>query len=406
LFNSRNSGIRSSLRGRTTLALSVGIASVLAMSGCAAGTPAATPSAVTYKIGVLMDLSKTYAFIGQPALAGLRTAVVEVNKAGGVGGHMLELIVKDDRSDAATGRTAFQELAAAGVVAIVGPNASATLTPLAPLAGQLKVPNISLAAVSTIQGTGAPFLYAAGLHVAESALIDAAWMVKDGAKSPKVAGLSLNTPSVAEFRSSLDKVVPSMGGTLVANAVVAVDATDMTNAALPIATAKPDYVAVGLLATQLPGVVKSLRDRGSQAKVINYFVASDDSAFEAVNDEGFFAVRHFAAPTETDNPAVVKMAAAAVAAGQTADLTSGYFTFGYVVGNLLSYALGKCGEGCNAAKLDTALSAVKSFDTKGLSGPLGVTDKDHFFVKYGKVFGWNKTKKATYAVTDWITSAK
>jgi hypothetical protein len=41
-----------------------------------------------------------------------------------------------------------------------------------------------------------------------------------------------------------------------------------------------------------------------------------------------------------------------------------------------------------------------------LSGPLGVTDKDHFFVKYGKVFGWNKTKKATYAVTDWITSAK
>ena len=353
-----------------------------------------------------MDLSQTYAFIGKPALAGLRTSVDEINKGGGVDGRTLELIVKDDRSDATAGRAAFQELAGDGVVAIIGPNASATLTPLAPLATQFKVPDLSLAAVSTLQGKATPFLYATGLHVAESARIDAAWIDQQNVPNPKVAALSLDTPSVAEFRKSLDVAIPAIGGQMVANDVVAVNATDMSNAVLPIAQKNPDFVPVGLLASQLPGVVSSLRDRGNNAPVINYFVASDDATFKAVNDKGFYAVRHYAEPNEANNPGVTAMAAAAKAAGQEADMTSAYFTYGYVNGKLVAQALKDCGSGCDAERLDKALSGIQKFDTNGLSGPLGVTANDHFFVKYGKVFGWDPAAAKPLAKTDWVTGTK
>lgn len=400
MFHMQNSALR---RARTLTV--VGMVGLLALTGCASGgggEGGGDGEDVTYKVGALMDLSQTYAFIGEPSLAGLRTAIDEINKSGGVDGAMLELVVKDDRSDAAAGRTAFQELASDGVVAIIGPNASATLTPLAPLAEQYKIPNLSLAAVSDLQGTASPYLYATGLHVAESARIDANWIVEDGGgKGSVVAALSLDTPSVAEFRESLEEAIPAIGGELVANDVVAPDATDMANAVLPIAATNPDYVPVGLLASQLPGVVSSLRDRGSDAKVINYYVASDDATFEAVNDEGFYAVRHYADPTETGNPAIDAMAEAAAEAGQTGGMTNSYFTYGYVTGKLVAHALSECGSGCDGEKLDAALSGITAFDTNGLSGPLGVTADDHFFVKYGKIFGWDGEK--TYAVTDWIT---
>ena len=231
-------------------------------------------------------------------------------------------------------------------------------------------------------------------------------MSQQNVPNPKVAALSLDTPSVAEFRKSLDEAVPAIGGQMVANDVVAVNATDMSNAVLPIAQKNPDFVPVGLLASQLPGVVSSLRDRGNNAPVINYFVASDDATFKAVNDKGFYAVRQYAEPSETSNPSVMAMATAAKAAGQDADMTSGYFTFGYVNGKLLAQALKDCGGGCDAQGVDKALSAIAKFNTNGLSGPLGVTANDHFFVKYGKVFGWDAAAAKPVAKTDWVTGKK
>lgn len=390
----------SRLPGNSRIAVTVLLVSGLGLSACA-GDSGGDDS--TYQVGVLYDLSQTYSFIGEPALAGLKTAIHAINEDGGVAGRDLELVVKDDRSDPTVARTAYQELANEGVVAVVGPNASATLSPVAPLAEQFKVPNLSLAAISDLHGEAQPYLYATGLHVAESARIDATWIDDTVGADAKVAGLSLDTPSVAEFRESLEEVVPESGGELVANDVVAVDATDMSNAVLPIAEDDPDVLAVGLLGSQLPGVVSNLRDRGLDAPVINYFVASDDATFEAVDDPGFYAVRHFAEPSETNNPGVADMVKDAEAAGEEDGMTSAYFTHGYVTGMLLAKALEDCGEDCDGEGLDTALSGIEDFDTNGLSGPLGVTDEDHYFVKYGRVFGWNDAEQVAEPQGDWMT---
>jgi branched-chain amino acid transport system substrate-binding protein len=357
------------------------------------------------QVGVLMDLSQTFAFIGTPTLAGVRTATDAINRAGGIDGRPIELVVQDDRTDAENARTSFRQLVDGGVVAVIGPNASSTLVPLAPVIEESQVPNLSLAAVADLHRPARPYLYAVGLHVADSALIDVQFMrqyaEENGIESPRVAALSLDTPAVQEFRDMLEDAVPDFGE-LVSNEVVAVDATDMASSVLPVAQADPDFVPVGLLGTQLPGAVSSLRDRGSDAPVINYFVASDQATFEAVDDPSFYAVRHYAEPDEEDLPAVQRMREEAEQAGQSGDLTNAYFTYGYVTTQLLAEALRSCSDPCDGPAVDAALSEIRDFDTEGLSGPLGVSEDDHLFVKYGRVFGWDPDARRATPVGDWI----
>lgn len=371
-------------------------------TGAAADTPAGEP----IKVGVLMDLSETYAFIGAPSVAGVRTAVDAINRSGGVNGREIELVIEDDRSDAQAARTLLEDMANSGIVAVIGPNASATMVPLAPVIQELEIPSLTLAAVADLHDPAQPYLYATGLHVGRSAQIDAEFIAEDmadaGIEAPTVAALSLDTPAVSEFRETLESAIPELGGELVLNEVVAPDATDMANAMIPIANAQPDYVPVGLLSTQLPGVVSSLRNRGvADAAVINYFVAADRATFEAVDDERFYAVRQYAEPDEEDpSEGLTRMIEHAEAAGQTDEMVNAYFTYGYVTTQLLAEALATCESECTGAAVDEALSGIENFETDGLSGPLGVTEDDHYFVNYGRVFGWDGTNPV--AVTDWI----
>jgi ABC-type branched-subunit amino acid transport system substrate-binding protein len=403
--------MRNISRGRTKIraVLALAVSGVLLLSACGGSSSSSGGSSSdTLKIGALMDLSQVYSFIGTPALAGLRSYVAGVNKDGGVGGYKLEVDALDTRADAVTTRNQFEQLKSDGVVAVVGPNDSTTLVPLAPLLTQAKIPDLTLAALTDLHAPAKPYLFATGIRVADHALIAAQWMkqqaAKEGITAPKVAALTLDTPAVAELRDNLAKAVPAIdGGTLVRNDVVPVTATDMTSAALPIIAAKPDFIQVGLLPTQVPGLVKTLREHGIDAPVMNYFVASDSSTFKAVNDPGYYAVRMAAEPGESGVPGLAKMEADAKLAGQTKDMTSAYFTYGYISGELIGEAIKNCGSGCDGEKLNTALENITSFNDNGLTGPLGVDPPtDNLFIKYGRVFGWDVAKQQAVPDGGWI----
>jgi branched-chain amino acid transport system substrate-binding protein len=378
--------------------------------GCGGSSnPGTTTAKTPFKVGVLYDQSQTYKTLGQPALAGLRASIDAINKKGGVNGHTIELDVQDDRSDVATARTAYNQLASDGAVVVVGPVASATLTPVAPLASQLKVPNLTLAALSSMHRPAQPYLFTAGLFVGDSAKIDTSWMAAQakvkGLSKPRVAALSLDTPAVAEFRAGLTQYVPTQtGGQLIRNDVVAVNASDMNSVALAIIGANPDFVPVGLLSSQIPGFVGALRNHGVNAPVINYFVGSDEATFKAANDPGYYAVRQYAEPSEQNVPGLTQMAADAKAAGVDGQMTNAWFTYGYVQGLIVIEALKHCGDSCDGTKMRDALESIKSLNTNGLSGNLGVTSTDHMFVKYGRVFGYDTATKTTKPQGDWISA--
>ena len=77
------------------------------------------------RIGLMCPLTGKWASEGQDMQQIVSLLVSEVNKAGGVNGRNIELVVEDDAGDPRTASLAAQKLASAGVMAVIGTYGSA-----------------------------------------------------------------------------------------------------------------------------------------------------------------------------------------------------------------------------------------------------------------------------------------
>ena len=101
----------------------------------------------TIKVGLNAELTGSIPVVGESNKNAAELAVKEVNDAGGleVGGkkYMIELIVEDNEDKAESAAAAAQKLATAGVLAMIGPNASRNAIPAAVVAESSQMPMIS-----------------------------------------------------------------------------------------------------------------------------------------------------------------------------------------------------------------------------------------------------------------------
>ncbi len=113
------------------------------------GNDTNTAQANTYKVGVMAPLTGDAASYGEPARNMYQLAVDEINKAGGVNGKQLELVVEDSKCNGKDGTSAAQKLINVDKVqVIVGGICSGETLPAAPLAEAAKVTLLSPAASS------------------------------------------------------------------------------------------------------------------------------------------------------------------------------------------------------------------------------------------------------------------
>lgn len=82
-------------------------------------------SAATVKIGLMAPITGAFASEGQDMKKIVELMVEEVNKAGGINGNTIELVVEDDGSTPRSAATAASRLVAAGVPAAIGTYGSA-----------------------------------------------------------------------------------------------------------------------------------------------------------------------------------------------------------------------------------------------------------------------------------------
>lgn len=95
----------------------------------------------TIKIGAVLPLSGTFAVYGQQALKGAQLAVEEINNSGGVLGHRLELLVRDNETNPAKTVTLTKELVQQEhVFSLMGPVSSASRYAMTEVAENFKTP--------------------------------------------------------------------------------------------------------------------------------------------------------------------------------------------------------------------------------------------------------------------------
>lgn len=124
----------------STLVLAVMLIGLL-LSACQPAAPD------TIKIGLNAELTGGIPVVGESCKNAAELAVKEVNDAGGleVGGkkYMVELVIEDNEDKAESAAAAAQKLVTAGVLAMIGPNASRNAIPAAEVAESSKMPMIS-----------------------------------------------------------------------------------------------------------------------------------------------------------------------------------------------------------------------------------------------------------------------
>lgn len=115
-----------------------------------------TTTAETIKIGLLIPMTGEMAPWGEAALAGVRVAAKEINDAGGVNGHSLEIFSEDDLCTAEGAVTAMTKL-------VVAQQVTAVIGSLCPVAAAASNPIAQAAMVPTLMvGMTAPNLTRAG----------------------------------------------------------------------------------------------------------------------------------------------------------------------------------------------------------------------------------------------------
>lgn len=137
---------RSSSSSSTTATTAAGGSASSTSTSAAGGSGGSAASGSTIKIGEIASLTGNYTPLGTNDRYGAELAVSEVNAAGGVDGHKLQLIVKDDATEPNQAVTDYNDLVASGVVAVAGSSFSNSSLAVIPIVSRKKIPYVSTAA--------------------------------------------------------------------------------------------------------------------------------------------------------------------------------------------------------------------------------------------------------------------
>lgn len=332
--------------------LKVGLAAtVAAVLGWAA--PAFAQEAI--KIGFLGAISGPAADLGRPSRDGALLQIEEINKAGGINGRPLELVVYDDESNPAKAVANVRRMAESDdVVAVIsGTTTGSTLAALK-ITQEIELPHVVVVAQAPVVTRPVnPWTFRVTGNFDHEITRIAAFLKSEGVK--KLALLKDSGTVGQEAYASLKPQLDELGIELVANEDVVINATDVTAQTLNIRRAEPDAVVYYGYGAEAALFAKTMQQVGMHVKSIG----NRGLAMPVFLETGGDAVDGFVI---TDNFTATKQVAADFAA---------HFTEakGYEVINAFP-GLGYDGVGV----LAQALSKAETIDRPGVRDALEKVD--------------------------------
>lgn len=114
------------------------------LAGLAAGCGGGAKKADTIKVGANLEMTGGSASYGISSKNAIELAFKEINEKGGINGKQLELVVADNKSEAAEATNAMQKLVSQdNVVAVIGPNLSSSVIAASAINNSAKVLDIA-----------------------------------------------------------------------------------------------------------------------------------------------------------------------------------------------------------------------------------------------------------------------
>lgn len=237
------------------------------------------------KIGYLGPLTGEAASLGQPGLAGAEFAVKEINDAGGLLGKKVELVAEDDKCSS-QGASAMQKLVEVDkVIAVTGPDCSASAGPALPIAQKAGTPVV-------IRWASAPPLTQTGNYIFRVYPSDAfqgkfaADYIYNKLGKKKVAVIYVKNDWGQGISQVFTKTFKELGGEVVFEEGVLQDSKDLRTQLSKVGATKVDMLYFPVYAANGVVGLKQIQDLGLKVTVMGGDIFDATEIFEAPGSEG------------------------------------------------------------------------------------------------------------------------
>ncbi len=317
-----------------------------------------TRAADTLKIGMVQPLTGPAAESGKYQIQGAKLAVEEVNKAGGVLGKQIELVIEDDQTTNPGAVLAFSKLASdPSIVAFIGPIRSTQVQAISPDIQKYGRPVMIGGTDPTLTHSGNPWLFRCRPNDTYSARV--------------IADFGLNT--LTKKKWAIVHSTDTFGTSGMKNLVAALKAAgiepvlvqgytnnsqDLTPVALAVRQSGADILASYMTFETDNGIfAKQLRQLGSTIDWIGSASSATATAIKlgGASLNGVYAVVDF---NREANPTAKALAETYEAAYKTPADFFGSWTYDAV--RVLSKGINAAGD-TDPAKVRAAILAVKDF---------------------------------------------
>ena len=274
---SHGAGAHDKLRSGRVAVQTVGVVMGLALFAfaCVSASGATTKKASSlpsqYKIGVNMSLTGGTAPYDQPALAGFKMAVSEINKKGGIGGtSKIVLVTKNNRSDSGQAAADAQTLASQGINFMILPGDPSVSIPAGTVAQNHHIPMMTiLASLPTQRKAIGPYFFAGDSGDNLVAAAGALWARAHG----MTAAYTIAGPDSAytqNYPRYFAETFKATGGKLVGTDNYKVGTTDFSPLIQKIRAThpQPDVIHTPMYEPELPAFIKQLRAAGVKTRLL------------------------------------------------------------------------------------------------------------------------------------------
>ena len=348
------------------------------------------------KFAALLDFTKIYTFASVEYNQGQKDYIKLVNLEGGVGGHPIDLIVRDHGSEPQRGIALYNEARDAGAVLV---DFLSTPVSLAMVPRVLKdhIPMITLlhGRGDSIVGETFPYIFpSAAIYWSQAAaLIKYIGDSGGGLKGKKIALVHIDTPFGREPIVLLKALAEREGFTL-QTFPYPPPGTEQAATWTTVRRFQPDSV---LIWGAGPGQAVSVRQaitNGIPVKNIYSVVWMSESDIDTIGAKEAIGLKRFSAVnTSPDLPIIKAIQDKVIKPGQGSGDASKVGRTYYNIG-VMSMAIP-----VQAAKL-----ALAKFDAQGLMPPATINAQDHQGGGWGRISEWDG--KAWKPLTDWSHGAQ
>ena len=390
-------------RKRTVILLVTALLAMVAMTGAAL-------AAETYKLGYITDLSGALRDAYTPVMEGFKLYVKALNDRGGINGHPVEILVRNDQLDATRATSlAIELITAEKVNSIWGLSLTRTHKAVYETVKRYKVP-----AVSCFSGTKdvlppepLQYSYSVG-HVFEiggeaSGKVAAEMMKGKG----KMVVNSIEAPggfAACDFTEGAAQA----GGLTTGQILFAPTETEFGATVAKVIGMGPDVVVIHNPPASAIAMLRTLRAQGYKGPIIEAALGHDEMTYaEAIESTGYTDNTYLMSRwslADSEGKELDELRAAVKKHGIPGNLCVGNIA-GWTMGVLAEAALKKCGWPCSGEQLNVALENINVSTGALMGGPIAFTPTDHYGKTWWRVFKYDGASKKFKPVTEWKENA-